>query len=442
MRRLSCILSILVTVILCVELHADWPRFRGPNGSGISSEPNDTPEKWTPDSLKWKVELPGPGSSSPIIIGDKVFVTCWTGYGMLRDFPGEQEDLRRHLVCYSRETGKELWRSTVEPVLPEDQYGGMFAEHGYATHTPVSDGEHVFAFFGKTGVVAFDMNGKRLWQKSVGTESGSKNWGSSSSPILHGDLLIVPATAESKSIVAFDKRTGEEKWRSESGGYESTWGTPILVSADGETEIVIAVPEEIWAINPETGKLKWYAEAVPSSSLCSSCVADEDNVIYAIESGPRGGGGVAVRAGGKKDVTETHVVWSDNQSGRIATPIVSKGRLFTISNKIFTCFDAKTGEEVYKARLRSASGGGDQGGRGGRGGGRGAQDYGSPVMADGKIYFTSRTGETFVVKANGEKYEQLAVNRVTTDLEDFSATPAVSDGALFIRSDMHLYCVE
>ena len=443
MRRLPSILMLLFASASCLELCADWPRFRGPNGSGISAEANKTPEKWSPDSLKWKIELPGPGSSCPIVIGDKVFITCWTGYGMLRDFPGEQADLRRHLVCYQRETGKELWRSTVDPVLPEDDYGGMFAEHGYATHTPVSDGEHVYAFFGKTGVVAFDMKGKNVWQKSVGTGSGAKNWGTSSSPIIHNDLLIVPAMAESESIVAFDKRTGEEKWKSESGGYVSTWGTPIVVETDGATEVVIAVPEEIWAINADTGKLKWFAEAVPASSLCSSCVVDKDNVIYAIESGPRGGGGVAIRAGGKKDVTESHGVWSGDQSGRIASPIVSDGKLYTISNKIFTCLDAKTGDELYKSRLRSASGGGGTqgGGRGGRGGGRGGQDYGSPVMADGKIYFTSRTGETFVIKA-GDKFEQIAANRVTTDVEDFSSTPAVSDGALFIRSDMHLYCVE
>jgi len=440
MRRLPIILlSLLITSALSVELLADWPRFRGPNGSGISDETASTPEKWSPDGLKWKVELPGPGSSCPIVIGDKVFVTCWSGYGMLREFPGEQTDLRRHLVCYDRETGKEFWRSKVEPVLPEDEYGGMFAEHGYATHTPVSDGEHVFAFFGKTGVVAYDMTGKELWRKSVGTESGAKNWGTSSSPILHNDLLIVPATAEGKSIVAFDKRTGEQKWISESDGYESTWGTPILVSTDDATELVIAVPDEVWALNADTGKLKWYSEAVASSSLCSSCVADENNVIYAIESGPRGGGGVAIRAGGSKDVTETHVVWAGDQSARIASPIVCDGKLYSISNKIFTCFDAETGEELYKSRLRSSSGGGNQGGRGG---GRGGQDYGSPVMADGKIYFTSRTGETFVIKAGGEKFEQLAANRVTTDVEDFSATPAISDGQLFIRSDMHLYCVE
>ena len=159
------------------DVAADWLRFRGPNGSGISSEDVAPPTKWSPESVKWKVELPGPGSSSPIVVGNKVFVTCWTGYGMMREFPGEQTDLQRHLICYDRDTGKELWRSNVDAVLPEDRYGGMFAEHGFASHTPVSDGESVFAFFGKSGVVAYDLDGKELWQKSVGTGLGKSQLG-------------------------------------------------------------------------------------------------------------------------------------------------------------------------------------------------------------------------------------------------------------------------
>lgn len=414
---------------------ADWLRFRGPNGSGVSDETTSTPESWSPDSVKWKVELPGPGSSCPIVVGDRVFVTCWTGYGMLREFPGEQSDLRRHLVCYARDTGEELWRSTVEPVLPEDQYGGMFAEHGYASHTPVSDGQHVYAFFGKSGVVAYDLEGNEIWRQSVGTGLGDKSWGSSSSPILYNDLVIVPATAENTAVVALDKATGKQRWESKSAGYGSTWGSPIVVQTGEQADIVFAVPDEVWAINPTTGKLNWYAEGVSASSLCSSVVADQNGVVYAIESGPGGGGGVAIRAGGKKDVSDTHVVWSGDQSSRIVTPIVLDGRLYSFSNGIVTCLDTKTGDEIFKSRLRGGKQNSEAGGR------RGGQDYGSPVAADGKIYFTTRSGNTHVIKAT-DKYEQLSVNRVTDDQEDFSASPAISDGALFIRSDMYLYCVQ
>lgn len=448
--RFSTICVLLA--VLSAVAEADWLRFRGPNGSGISEEAAATPDSWSPEKLKWKVALPGPGSSCPIVVGEKVFITCWSGYGEDRNDPGEQENLKRHLVCFDRNSGDKLWDKVVSPVLPEDRYGGMFAEHGYASHTPTSDGEHVFVFFGKTGVLAFDMDGEQIWQTSVGTESGARDWGSSSSLLLHKDLVIVPATAESESIVALDKKTGSQVWKAEAAGFNSTWGTPILTTVGDRTDVVIAIPGEVWGINADTGKLAWYADAVPSSSMCSSVVADNENVLYAIESGPRGGGGVALRAGGTKDVTETATVWKGSQSNRISTPIVFEGRLYSISNKTVTCMDAKTGKNLFRGRLRAssasgeASAGGDEGERGGGrrgrfGGGRGGgQDYSSPVLADGKIYYTSRNGETFVIRA-GKKFEQISANRVTMDTEDFSATPAVSDGQIFIRSSKHLYCI-
>ena len=200
---MRCVLkSTLFPALLAVALGldstalGDWVRFRGPNGTGISEQAIATPVEWTPQTLKWKVALPGPGSSCPIVVGDKVFVTCWSGYAEDRNQdPGEQSGLKRHLVCVNKSTGEIVWDKSIEAVLPEDRYGGMFAEHGYASHTPTSDGEHVYVFFGKTGVLAFDMEGNKLWQTGVGTESGARNWGSSSSPLLFEDLVIVPATA-------------------------------------------------------------------------------------------------------------------------------------------------------------------------------------------------------------------------------------------------------
>ena len=188
----------------------------------------------------------------------------------------------------------------VEPVLPEDPYSGMFTQHGYASHTPVSDGQRVYAYFGKTGMVAFDLDGKRLWQKSLGTESGPQGWGSASSPIVYNHLIIATASAESEALVALNKETGEEGWRKEAAGFSGTWGTPVLVDCGGgRTDLVLAVPFEMWGFNPEDGKLRWYCESVPSDSMCSSALVHE-GVVYAMESGPRGGGTVAVRAGGRK----------------------------------------------------------------------------------------------------------------------------------------------
>lgn len=419
---------------------SDWPRFRGPNGSGVSADDVATPSTWSAtENLKWKVALPGPGSSSPIVVGDKVFVTCWSGYGTGRGENGRQEDLKRHLVCLDRETGATVWDSAVPAVLPEDEYGGMFAEHGYASHTPVSDGERIYVFFGITGALAFDMEGKKLWQTEVGNGTDPRGWGSSSSPVLYENLVIVTASPESNALVGLDKATGKVVWRQEAPGLASTWGSPVLVPvSEKRTDLVIGVPNEIWGVNPKTGGLRWFCEAMATDSFCSSVVAG-DGVIYGIEG--RGGGSIAVKAGGKDDVTASHVVWSGRDSNRIGTPVLHDGRLYFIASKVANCIDAATGKEIYKERLTggTTSGGGGEGRGGGFGGPRG-QDYSSPVVADGKIYYVARNGDAYVLKA-GPEFGQLAVNRVTPDREDFSATPAVSDGALFLRSDKHLYCV-
>lgn len=428
----------------------DWPRFRGPNGGGVNLD-GPTPTQWSEtENLKWKLELPGPGSSSPIVVGDRVFLTCWTGYGTDPADPGDQKDLARHLLCINRETGKIEWSQAVAPSAPEEPFRGMFAENGYASHTPVSDGERVYVFFGKSGVIAFDMKGNQLWQKGVGIDSDPRGWGSASSPILYKNLVIVTASAESQALVAFDGKTGEEAWRSESEGYSGTWGTPILVEAEGRTDLVLAVPYEIWGLNPDTGKLRWYCNGIEADSMCSSVVAG-DGIVYAVEAGPGGGGAIAVRAGGTGDVTKTHVLWTQNERSRIGTPLIHEGRMYWITGGVANCIDAVTGERVYQERLggpaapdgNAGQAGGRPGGRrrggGGFGGFGGGQDYSSPVAADGKLYFVSRTGDMSVL-ALGSEFSLLAQNRFD-EPGDFSATPAISNGELLIRSNKFLYCV-
>ena len=253
---------------------SDWPRFHGPDGSGISPDTQPVPLKWSEtENLKWKCKLPGPGSSSPIVVGQRVFVTCWTGYGVDPENVGDQKNLRRHLICLDRDSGNVLWDKSVEPVLPEDPFSGMFTQHGYASHTPVSDGQRVYVFFGKTGVLAFDLDGNKLWQTSVGTGSGPHDWGTASSPILYKNLVIVTASAESKSLVALNKETGKEVWRRDDPGFSGTWGTPILVDCGkGRTDLVIAVPFKIWAFNPDDGKPRWQCDGLPTDSICASAL--------------------------------------------------------------------------------------------------------------------------------------------------------------------------
>jgi outer membrane protein assembly factor BamB len=444
---------VVVSSIAATASAGDWVRFRGPNGSGVSPDDMPTPVKWSDtENLKWKAQLPGPGSSCPIVVGNRVIVTCWSGYGLDGRNPGDQKNLKRNLLCIDRETGKTIWSKEIDPVLPEDRYGGMFAENGYASHTPVSDGERLYVFFGKTGVLAFDLDGNKLWQKSVGTGSDPRGWGSASSPVLYKNFVIVTASAESKSLVALNKETGEQVWKQDAGGFGGTWGTPVLVDvAEGQQELVIAVPYEVWGFNPETGKLLWYCEVPGSDSMCASAIVQND-IVYLL--GDRGGA-VAVRAGGKDDVTKTHIVWSVSANARISTPVLDEGRIYWFSSRVANCIDAKTGERIYQSRLSGSTSaepgnntagsgrpsGGFSRGPGGFGGGMGGQDYASPVAADGKLYFMSRSGTAYVM-ALGPTFELLAQNRFASDNGDFSATPAISDGQLFIRSSKYLYCVE
>lgn len=443
---------------------ADWNRFRGPNGSGVALEAEHLPTEFSATkNLQWKIALPGPGSSCPIVVGDRVLVTCWSGYGLSREEPGDMKALKLHMLCYDRKSGKQLWNQTIDPYFPEETYRGMFAEHGYASHTPVSDGKNVYAYFGKSGLHAFSLDGKPLWNKSVGTGADRRGWGSASSPIIYKDLVIVTASSESQAILAFNKESGEQVWKQEAEGFAGTWGTPVLVEVDkSRTDLVIGVPYEIWGLNPETGKMRWFCEASQDDSYCSSVVAQGDTV-YAVE-GQRSGGSFAVKAGGKDDVTKTNILWSGANRNRIGTPVIVDGLIYAIMGKVITCLDAQTGKEIYQTRLVTKSGagaappadtgrpapggnaggfgagpGGYGGGRGGRGG-MGGQDYSSLVAADGKLYFVARNGDIFVIRP-GSTFEQLSVNRLTDQSEDFSASPAISENQMFIRSSKHLYCV-
>ena len=452
MERRSFAFIVIVFALLVVKESAadDWTRFRGPNGTGISSDKVSTPVEWgDAKNLKWKIDLPGPGASSPIVVGDRIFVTCWTGYGVDRRNVGNQEDLQRHLLCIDKETGKTLWQKSVKAKLPEDVFASMFAEHGYATHTPVSDGKHVYAFFGKSGVFAYDMDGNELWSADVGSDLDQRKWGSASSPILYKNLLIVPAVVESHSLVALNTEDGKQAWKQEAEGFGNCWSTPILVDlAGGEQEIVIAVPREIWGLNPDTGELKWHADGPQSDSMCSSVTAEKE-VVFAMETGPRGGGSVAVRAGGSDDVSKSNTVWTGSeQRNRIGTPIAYEGRLYWVANKIANCINASDGSRVYQERLdggaappAAAAGQAPPGrrGGGGGGGGPGGQDYSSPVVADGKMYYSTRDGTIYVIEL-GESFKLLGKNKFD-DSGEIVSTPAISDGQVFVRTSKRLYCV-
>jgi outer membrane protein assembly factor BamB len=416
--RAGCRASLVALALGASSLiAADWPQFRGPRGTG-ASEDRGLPLTWGPkENVLWKVKLPGPGASSPIVWGGRVFVTCYSGYGA-GEKAGRLEDLRRHLLCFDRKTGARLWQRDVPARLPETAYEGFITEHGFAASTPAADRERVYVFFGRSGILAYDHDGKQLWHTLVG--DGLNGWGSAASPILYRDLLLVNASVESSSLVALDRRTGKRVWRAK--GLGDSWSSPVLVTtADGKDEVVQNTPDGLVAFNPTSGEQLWQCEGPGSGSATSTPVA-RAGIVYAMGGGVGGPGIMAVRAGGRGNVNATHVLWRRKAGAGICSPVLYGDYLYWVNGQAW-CVRADTGEPVYHERLYRAR-----------------SEYASPVAADGKVIaFTRRDGA--YVLATGGKFAQLAHNDLG-DKSVFNGSPAVSDGQLFVRSETYLYCID
>ena len=421
-NQTSTALLVLLILTSAAVQAGDWPRFRGPNGDGISTE-GPIPAKWDlATNLKWKADLPGKGSSSPIVLGDRIFVTCYSGYGEAAG--GDAAQLARHLVCVEKSSGKILWTKTVKNSAEEDRYQGFITEHGYASGTPVTDGERVFAFFGKSGVFAYDLEGNELWNVGVGTSSSNRRWGSAASLIVHGDYVIVNASEESRSIRSLYRKTGKENWKTEADLLELAYGTPNIVKNGDRELLVLAVPQEVWALNPANGKLAWFCETKLPGNVSPS-INTANGMIY-VTGGYPATGSVAFKAEGKGDIT-SKITWTSRDASYVASPVLHEGHLYWIDDKgVAFCANAETGKTVYRERLV---------------GGGGRPVYASPVLCDGKLFIPSRWEGVYVIAAKPE-FELLAENRFPDDKSDFNGTPAISGRQMFLRSDQALYCIE
>jgi outer membrane protein assembly factor BamB len=407
---------------------ADWPQFRGPGGVATAAAEN-LPVPWDKvQDLAWKYDLPGPGCSSPIIVGQRVFLTAWSGYGDKAENT-DPTKLMRHLLCLSLKEGKLLWQKDLPNQVKEDAYEGFITEHGYATNTPVSDGEWVYAFLGKSGIYAFDGEGNQKWHRQLGTGSSDKAWGSAASPILYGDKLIINATDESKALYALDKRTGQELWKAGSEKINLGYSTPSLCTdSQGRTDLVYAHAEEVWGLNPDTGKLRWFATHGLPSNISPSVVQRGDTIT--LYGGFPTQGSVCVKLGGSGDVTATHILWQSKTVTYVPTPVMLGDHFYFINHQGFAhCVNALTGEDVFRERVIE----------GGKARGKGQPFYSSPVLLGDHVLQLSRRSGAFWFKAQPgfEKPVQLPA----LDDGQFHATPAIAGPRLLLRSDKALYCL-
>jgi outer membrane protein assembly factor BamB len=402
---------ILIALLTPGAYAEDWPQFRGPGSLGQSQAKN-LPVTWSDtENLVWKTALPGYGSSSPIALGGRLYVTCYSGYGVDKDKSWEMEDLRLHVLCVDALQGTVIWYRPFKPELPESK---RVRDHGYAAPTPATDGEHLYIFFGKSGVYKLDLEGKLLWQSSVGTKT--HGWGCGTSPVLYKNLVIVNASVESAALVALDKASGEEVWRTP--GMNRSWNTPHLVTtATGQQELAVTVKDLVLGFDPATGQELWRCEAIPDY-ICPSIIS-HDGIVYAL--GGRKSMTIAVRSGGRGDVSATHKLWEAEVGANVCSPVLHKGHLYWISdrNQVAYCLNATDGSVVYEEKVD-------------------VQPYASALLADGRLYVPTRNGGTLVLAAQ-PTFQKLAHNRLQ-DRSIFDASPIVSGGKLILRSNHNLYC--
>jgi outer membrane protein assembly factor BamB len=408
--------ALLVVALLVCAVAADWPQFRGPDGLGVSPA-TGLPVRWGPgENVAWKAELPGPGTSSPVFVGDRIFITAFSGYNVPGRQGGDQADLKRHLVCLDRKTGSVIWTKDEPAKLPEQTR--IRDGHGYASSTPAADAERVYVFSGKSGVAAYDHAGKRLWHADAGDRL--HEWGSAASPVLHGKLVIVNASVESDSLYAFDRATGKQVWKV--GGIKESWNTPVFVTVGRKTELVVAIQGKILGFDPQNGKPLWNCATdigwymVPSPAV-------HNGVLYYL-GGRSGVAGLAVRAGGRGDVTRTHRLWTSKKGSNVSSPVYHNGHLYWMNDNTGTafCAEAASGKVLYEERLP-----------------RCGQVYASALLADGRVHYLDRSGKAFVVAATPQ-FKLIGSNDLS-DRSTFNASPVAIDGRLYLRSDKALYCI-
>jgi outer membrane protein assembly factor BamB len=395
------------------EAH-DWPQFLGP-ADGAIDHPAPLPADWR-SSVRWRTPLPGPGGSSPIVVGHRIFLTCYSGYGVDPASPGQRGDLVRHLLCFNRADGKLAWQRDVPADDPVGNYVDFMRQHGYATSTPVCDGERVYASLENSGIHAFDLEGQPLWHAAVGRHI--HNWGSAASLAVDDRYVYVNAAVESDSLVALDRLTGREAWRFKR--VIGSWSTPCLIELPGGgRELVLNVKQRLLGIDRVTGAQVWSYRT--DQSVAASTPVVRDGQIYISGGNPKFV--ACLKPGGGGELDTANVVWrNDGIGSNLVSPLIYRGRVYILDRGVAACLDAASGKVLAKTRLTPTD----------------ATFYASPVVADKKVFAVSRESGIFVL-ATEPAFEQLANNHLDDSV--CNATPAVHAGELLLRSNRFLYCI-
>jgi len=405
-----------------------WAQWRGPYATGVSRTATP-PSEWSETkNIRWKIEIPGRGSASPVVWGDLVFLLTAVPAGSADDAAhaprggARPRGLHRFVVlAIDRRTGKVVWERTARE---EEPHEASHPENGtWASSSAITDGEHVFAFFDSRGLFAYDLSGNPIWQKDFGDKRMRQQFGEGSTPALHGNRLIVVWDHQGQSfIAALDKRTGEEIWRVNRDEID-TWATPLIVEHAGRAQVIVGAMNRLRSYDLETGEVVWHSEGLTMNAIPSPVA--EDGMVIAT-SGFRGNNLKAVRlAEARGDITGTRaIVWSLNRdTPYVPSPLLYDGVLYLLksNNGILSVFDARTGKPHYQLqRLDKVP-----------------NIFSSPVGAGGRVYITGREGTTLVIR-HGATFDVLATN--TLD-DGFDASPALVDNELYLRGYRYLYCI-
>ena len=438
MRRMAIAACLLLGLGLEAAASEDdryWPQWRGPRATGVAPA-SDPPAQWSEtENVRWKVPVPGNGSASPVVWGDRLFVLTalpagpgdGSGGGFfsrlrrrIMGTVGTGERQRFVVLAIDRRDGSIIWERTAATEQPHE---GRHGTGSWASASAVTDGEVVCAFFGSRGLYCYDLDGELLWERDLGDMRVRMGFGEGASPALHGDSLFVVWDHEGQSfITALDKRTGAEHWRTDRDEMTS-WSTPLVVEAAGGSQVVTSATDGVRSYDAATGRLIWEGEGVTVNAIPTPVAAN--GLVY-LMGGYRGSRLYAVDLGvARGDITGTDaVVWSlDRDTPYVPSPVLYDGTLyFTKSNSgVLSAYDAETGRHLFGPERLP-----------------GVRDiYASPVAAAGRLYIPSRDGATAVLEA-GDSLSVISVNHLD---DGFDASPAVAGSEIYLRGREYLYCI-